>query len=354
MKFTLFKYKDRGNIQKKGDRQWQRSAIRNALLTTISTCKDFNGSEIDAISVISLEFIKELAKQGREETITNLRLLGNWLRINKFKYSILAELLKDITWGINAGALTTEDSGEKEATSLICDYLLGHSDKELNIFDIGANKGEWSKSITNKVKFSQNISLHLFEPNLSLIKNLEKNINYELSQRLVNSIKAFYMPFGIGLKEESAFLYINGKNDEQATVNKAVSALYQDSYSNKAEINLIRGDEYAKRNNIKEIGLLKIDTEGTELDVLKSFMSSSIPLKIRFIQFEYGKANFYCNSGLKDFYEILKKDYIILRILPEGLLLESRYSEEIEDFNWANYLAVNKADKAFLNLFLKE
>ena len=105
MKFSLYRYKNKGNIPKTGNRQWQASALRNALLTTISTCKDFNGSEIDAISKISTGFIKELAKQGREETIMNLRLLGNWLRINKFNHSILAEMIKDISWGINAGAL---------------------------------------------------------------------------------------------------------------------------------------------------------------------------------------------------------------------------------------------------------
>ena len=54
---------------------------------------------------------------------------------------------------------------------------------------------------------------------------------------------------------------------------------------------------------------------------------------------------------MKIFFEALNERYSIHRILPEGITEELKYMEEIETFNWSNYLAIRKDELDFLKNF---
>ena len=133
------------------------------------------------------------------------------------------------------------------------------------------------------------------------------------------------------------------------TVLNSGKPIYKDY--EKVEINLVKGSTYCKAKNIKTIDYLKIDTEGSELAALKTFETYIKAGKIKFIQFEYGKPSLYGGSTLNDFFEVLDGKYSIHRILPEGLTDQLKYSEELETFEWSNYLAINKENVNFLNQF---
>jgi hypothetical protein len=82
--------------------------------------------------------------------------------------------------------------------------------------------------------------------------------------------------------------------------------------------------------------------EGADLDVLKGAKRLLKNRKIKFIQFEFGGTQIAPRVFLRDFYELLEKDYSLYRVLSDGLQNIEQYSEHYEIFSYANYLAILK------------
>jgi len=92
----------------------------------------------------------------------------------------------------------------------------------------------------------------------------------------------------------------------------------------KTEINITTIDDFVKEYNIKEIALLKIDTEGNELSVLQGAVNSLKESIINVIQIEFNEMNIISHTFLRDFIKILP-NYKFYRLLPTELL-------EIKDY----------------------
>ena len=286
-------------------------------------------------------------KNGALETRKDLRLLGNSLRLATQSNADISYALREIMWGINADALHFEESGERSCFKEACRYLKSKN-KASVIFDIGANKGEWSKEvIANLDKFE----LHLFEPNKSLESELIENIK----ESLVNSSSqnsAHINMLGIGDLGTKVLFVNNSSNEQASTVLAGGEPIYEDY--ERLEIEMTSGSIYCRSKKINEIDFLKIDTEGTELKALESFDKIILDGKIRFIQFEYGSASFYGDSSLLHFFRLLDAKYSIHRIFPEGITEVLRYSEKLETFEWSNFLAIRKDSIDFLNHFARQ
>ena len=95
------------------------------------------------------------------------------------------------------------------------------------------------------------------------------------------------------------------------------------------------------RDNKKIIDLVKIDTEGSELDILKG-MGPTIK-NIKIIQFEFGSSNIDSKNFFIEFYIFFtKNNFDIYRITP-GIPRKVTYSYFDEVFSTNNYIAVNKS-----------
>ncbi len=183
--------------------------------------------------------------------------------------------------------------------------------KKIKIFiDIGSHKGEYISSL--KSKFSVD-KIFAFEPNPNVYEVLEKKFNDP-------KIKSF----NLGISEKSGIINLN-KNLESSSSSinnlNTNSRYYKRKYfflnifnlkkvTTKIDINVIRLDEFIKKNNIEKIDLLKIDTEGYEFKVLKS-----IGDKIRniyMIHFEHHFDDMIIkNYNLSDIHNyLLKKGFI--------------------------------------------
>ena len=100
---------------------------------------------------------------------------------------------------------------------------------------------------------------------------------------------------------------------------------------------------------------MKIDVEGAELNVLSGFKAMLRKQSIGFIQFEYGKTTALAGGSLRGLFDVLSSSHVFLRVMPEGYLLvdESRL-DQLEDYRWANYIAVSRSrESSFLN-YLRE
>ncbi len=147
------------------------------------------------------------------------------------------------------------------------------SREEINIvFDVGANIGQTALSFN---KAFPKAKIYSFEPVKSTYDTLVKNCSNALNIR----------PENTALGTEKGTLNISINEDSE------VNSLYNvtDRSSDFSEIILVEsGNNYCASKNIQCIDLLKIDTEGFELHVLKGFDSSFLRDQIKFIYCEVG------------------------------------------------------------------
>ena len=157
----LFVPFETGAIQQHGNEPWQDSSIRRALSESINRSNHKQGSTAKEIQEVIADLITILEKQSSGNARLQLRLLGNYLRIYSRQSIHVKEFIKQLTWGIDAGALDNSCSGEKEATQAVISFLEGRNHgKRLVAFDVGANSGDWTLQIADATKC---IDIHSFE-----------------------------------------------------------------------------------------------------------------------------------------------------------------------------------------------
>jgi FkbM family methyltransferase len=119
-----------------------------------------------------------------------------------------------------------------------------------NVYDVGAHKGLWSKSL--KDHCLKNSNFFLFEANLDHEKDLREIGSPYFINLLSDNIKEvkFYNNNNTG---DSYFMENTNEYEEKSFVKKTTTTL----------------DIISEKKNLPFPDLLKIDTQGSELDILK-------------------------------------------------------------------------------------
>ena len=114
-----------------------------------------------------------------------------------------------------------------------------------------------------------------------------------------------------------------------------------DGFDESEEVKIQTIDDFCKLNNLKEITLLKLDVEGSELACLKG-AEQMLP-NIKYIQFEFSTASRDARVYFRDIFNFLS-DYKIYRILKDGLC-EITDPEKITELLFTtNYLAEKRIE----------
>ena len=161
----------------------------------------------------------------------------------------------------------------------------------LIIFDVGSHLGETVELFNKNFNIKK---IHCFEAsNINFIKlkeNLNKNKLTDIC--VLNNV-------GIGdiegknflnQTEESSSSTINGFNEHSSYLKRKLKILNinkLDNYYQKIPINIIKLSTYIKKNKITNIDILKIDTEGFELNVVKSLEDCSNIVKNIYFEHHY-------------------------------------------------------------------
>ena len=202
---------------------------------------------------------------------------------NKFLY-----LIQVLQFSINY--LSNKNFSEKKIVS----YKVKN---EINVFDIGSNLGSYIKFVSNQNK-NKKINFYSFEPDKNLIP-VQKKLKLPTSHKLItnnlgisneNKQKQF---FRRSVSSQSSFL-----NDPRS---KGISKLEE-----KLNIRTVRLDDFCFEKNIDYIDILKIDTEGLELEVLISGSKMIKNKKIDIIKIELdSKFDSIVNLLLSNGYELV-------------------------------------------------
>jgi len=196
-------------------------------------------------------------------------------------------------------------------------------------FDIGANKGEYTKAILNNFCSIQEV--HQFEPNNELVSAfLSKQ-----DQRVIVNASA------VGSSVGEANLYkVPGLSGLSSLTKRDLSHHgLAASDSDLTAVNTL--DNYCSALEIAKIDILKIDVEGHELDVLLGAEKLISADSIKYVQFEFGGCNVDTRTFLRDFWNLLVNEngFEVFRITPFGPIRVHKYHEIYEQFLTTNYIA---------------
>jgi len=247
-----------------------------------------------------------------------------FFKVNRF-------LFKISTHGLGIGNYTNHlISGEKYFISRL---VISNKLKKGVIFDIGANKGDYSKFIRNN---NVDIPIYAFEPHPTTFKVLMESTLHLNDFHIINK------GLGVTKKNSKIYDYKNNEGSQHASLYKDVIEKIHNSEAKETNIEIITIDEFVEENKIVEISLLKIDTEGNELDVLLGAKKSLGKGLVNIIQFEFNSMNVISRTYLKDFINLLP-DYKFYRLLPFELLPINNYNElNHELFGFQNIIAIKK------------
>jgi len=233
--------------------------------------------------------------------------------------------------GMNIGGGSgVENSGEKEVIKYIAQHI--KRDTMPIVFDVGANKGDYSLEILST--FKDKVKLYCFEPSKETFNLLISNLKEYKDVKMYN--------FGFDQSNRISALYSDRKGSGLASVFNRKLDHFNTQLKNKEKIELKRIDDFCRDNAINHIDLLKLDVEGNELNIFKGAEKLINSSSIDFIQFEFGECNIDSRTFFQDFFYLLNPYYKIYRILKDGLMPIDIYETTLESFLTTNFLAISR------------
>ena len=161
----------------------------------------------------------------------------------------------------------------------------------LIIFDVGSHLGETVKLFSSNFNIKK---IHCFEASSLNFKILKNNL---FKKKLINICELNNVAIGnvegksfLNQTKESSSSTINGFNEHSSYLKRKLKILNInkiDNFYQKIPINIIKLSTYIKKNKITNIDILKIDTEGFELNVVKSLEDCSNIVKNIYFEHHY-------------------------------------------------------------------
>ena len=196
-------------------------------------------------------------------------------------------------------------------TKIISEIANKSSKPKLNIFDIGCFQGNFSRSLKEKIKLKADFFLFDANPNLTI-----KDFNYtKLAFSNEKGFKNFYL---------NTFFPASGSSLKTIHVDdklwnltrKLVTGNLKKQFET-FEVKTDTLDNYCEKNNIDNIDVLKIDTEGSELEVLEGAKNILQKTNIVLIEVLDERKNFY--EKYQRVIEILEKNYNFHKVLEKNI-----------------------------------
>ena len=199
----------------------------------------------------------------------------------------------------------------------------------LVVFDVGANVGDWSRSLFS-VASGRDIRLVAFEPSSYtarlLRRSLEHYPNITVEQAAVSD------------KSGSLELFLAGN---AAGINSLHAAALTNAPQGTERVQVTTLDEYCSEHAVEHIDFAKIDTEGNDLFVLRGATRMLGAQRIGLVQFEYTHRWIAARAFLRDVFDLVQPlGYVVGKVTPLGIETYRAWHYELETYHEANYVVM--------------
>lgn len=211
---------------------------------------------------------------------------------------------------------------------------------DLVMVDVGANDGDYSADVRALAPRSQ---VHAFEPHPVTYGRLATRAR-ELG------FAAHNLALGAQPGRLALYDYAGSSGTQHASVYAdVISRLHDGGEPVAHDIAVDTLDAFAERQGIARIDLLKIDTEGHELQVLNGARGLIASGALDVVHFEFNEMNVVSRVFLRDFFDVLP-GFRLYRMLPDGLApLGAYHARRCEIFAYQNIVAL-RADGRLASL----
>ena len=186
---------------------------------------------------------------------------------------------------------------------------LSSSDRP-TVLDVGSNEGSYTDMI---LAVNGSARVFAFEPHPTTYNRL--------AQRLAGAkhVTAINAACGSACGQLVLYDHPNSAGSCHASLHAEVIEKNQKGESSQHVVDVIDLDTFSANQGISVIDLLKIDTEGHELEVLKGAATLLRENRIKAIQFEFNEMNIVSRVFFKDFCDLLP-DFRLYRMVRDGLV----------------------------------
>lgn len=203
-----------------------------------------------------------------------------------------------------------------------------HGGPTLLMMDVGANKGDWTMHALNSGVSGQSVRIHAFEPSSGTREILARR----------------YSRFSNVTAHSQALSDRRGEGDFYSKgVGEGTNSLDPVSGAEIERVELSTCDDFLRENEVDHVTMLKIDTEGFDLMVMRGAATSLSEGRIDVVQFEYNWRWLLNNACLRDvFLLVADKPYRLGKLVGNSIEFYDEWHFELDRFFENNYVLVLK------------
>ena len=222
----------------------------------------------------------------------------------------------------------------------------GTSNVPLTVFDVGANLGDWTRSLINQTPSDliKTSKVWMFEP----VPETFKKLNYKVSQIENGHVAEAYplaMSNEIGESEMVVLSETGGTNSLEFDKNMASGAI------TRVKIKKSTLDVFCHEQGVEHIHLLKCDTEGHDAHAVSGAYKMLNEGRLDVVQFEYNHRWIFGRSYLKDMFDLIDGlPYRLGRVCPNHIEIFEDWHFELEHFFEDNYVIIKESALAWFDV----
>ncbi|MCX5724504.1 MAG: FkbM family methyltransferase [Nitrospirae bacterium] len=208
----------------------------------------------------------------------------------------------------------------------LLEQVLSASPGPTILLDVGANKGDWTAYALGVIPAPNEVKIHAFEPSLAT--------RAMLTARFAGAVAVTVHPCALAETEGEALFYSHeagaGTNSLSPSSGLSVEAVTRMTI-----------DQFVHRSEIQSVSMLKIDTEGFDLLVLRGAEQSLREGRIDLVQFEYNWRWLLNHACLRDVFDLISdKPYRLGKLVGHAVEFYDQWHFELDRFFENNYVLI--------------
>ncbi len=210
----------------------------------------------------------------------------------------------------------------------LLEHVLKASPGPCVLLDVGANKGDWTAQALEIAQARREIHVHSFEPSMAT--------RSMLTARFVGSAAVTVQPYALSETVGETTFY-------SKEAGAGTNSLSPSSGSNVEIVKLLTIDQFLHQTGIEPVLMVKIDTEGFDLLVLKGAIESLHDGRIEIVQFEYNWRWLLNHASLRDVFDLISgKSYRLGKLVGETIEFYEEWHFELDRYFENNYVLVRR------------